>query len=43
MDLDRISYILKVECQLDKDLPVLVGVSGGPDSLVLFHVLLQLG
>lgn len=36
--IDRIDY-----CQLDRNLPVLIGVSGGTDSLALFHLLLTAG
>jgi tRNA(Ile)-lysidine synthase len=36
-----VTYILKDSCQLDPDRPILVGVSGGPDSVCLSHILLQ--
>ena len=41
--LTRIEDVLYDQCLLRKDLPILVGVSGGPDSLCLIHLLAQLG
>ncbi|MFZ0533335.1 MAG: tRNA lysidine(34) synthetase TilS [Anaerolineales bacterium] len=41
--LDNIANILQRECQLKPRNLVLVGVSGGPDSLFLLHVLHDLG
>jgi tRNA(Ile)-lysidine synthase len=41
--LDRIANILQHECQLHTDKTIIVGVSGGPDSLYLLHALYHLG
>lgn len=39
--LENINKILQDECQLDKDRPVVVGVSGGADSLCVLDVLIR--
>src|SRR3989304_178615 len=41
--LTRLEGILLDECQLEPTRKVLIGVSGGPDSLCLLDVLSQLG
>jgi tRNA(Ile)-lysidine synthase len=41
--LNSVPIILQQQCQLDRNLPVLVGVSGGPDSICLAHQLMQIG
>lgn len=41
--LEKIEPILRDECGLRKDAPVVVGVSGGPDSLCLLDVLRRAG
>lgn len=43
MDLDRFREIVERECRLSAQRPVLVGVSGGPDSLCLLDGLARLG
>jgi tRNA(Ile)-lysidine synthase len=40
---ENIEAILKDECGLVKDRPIIVGVSGGPDSLCLMETLRQAG
>ena len=41
--LEKIQSILRDPCQLDPQQPIIVGVSGGPDSLCLLGVLRQAG
>jgi tRNA(Ile)-lysidine synthase len=41
--LEKIAPILQNECRLDKDRLIVVGVSGGPDSLCLLEALRQAG
>ncbi|MGE5072019.1 MAG: tRNA lysidine(34) synthetase TilS, partial [Anaerolineae bacterium] len=41
--LDNLQQMLREQCKLDKDKLILVGVSGGPDSLCLFSLLHQAG
>jgi len=41
--MDNIEAILENECKLTKDRPIIVGVSGGPDSLCLMEKMRQAG
>lgn len=41
--LNQLSYILQQDCQLDLIRPVLIGVSGGPDSLCMLDLLWRHG
>lgn len=43
MILDTVAQVAKEKCELKKDLPILVGVSGGADSLALLVGLKSLG
>jgi tRNA(Ile)-lysidine synthase len=38
---DRIQGVMTENCALKKDRPIIVGVSGGADSLVLMHLMLK--
>ena len=40
---ERIASVLRKECGLNPAKPIVIGVSGGPDSVTLFHALYQLG
>lgn len=39
MDIFSLKNVLSHECELSKTTPIVVGVSGGPDSLCLLHLL----
>src|SRR5512144_374218 len=41
--LERVRFILQHNCQVVANRPLVVGVSGGPDSLCLLDILLCLG
>jgi tRNA(Ile)-lysidine synthase len=41
--LETISQVLQDRCELDITRPVLLGVSGGPDSLCMLHLMWRLG
>lgn len=41
--LDEILNNLKEQCQINPRQPILIGVSGGPDSIALLHILHQFG
>ena len=41
--LENIESILRDQCRLDKSKPIIVGVSGGPDSLCLMEILRRAG
>src|SRR4030065_318213 len=43
MMLARLSVVLQNNCQVDAAEPVLLGVSGGPDSVCLLDMLSRLG
>ena len=42
-NLSQLSHILQQDCQLNSTRPVLIGVSGGPDSLCLLDIMWRIG